>query len=108
MRAGGQHGKLRLEQARNAKQIGAQAGIGQPRGDIGKNPSRPFNSKHPNHLQARVEDFRVKILRTMKIRRSEVVEPRRNVAVLSIAQVLFGDGGELGVLEQVARQAIQS
>ncbi len=90
------------------QQIGAAPIIGQPRGDIGKNPSRPFNSKHPNHLQARVEDFRVKILRTMKIRRSEVVEPCRNVPVLSVAQVLRGDGGELGVLKQVVRQAIQS
>ena len=85
--AGGQHRRLRFEPARHAQQILSTAAIGQPLGNVGKNPSRPLDSKQPHHLKPRVQHFRAQILRPVEVGGGEVVERPGEIAVLTVAQV---------------------
>src|SRR5262245_49294798 len=85
MRADANQRWFRLEHPGDLQQIGAATRVLQPRLHVLEEPSGTFDPEEPIDEQAGIERFGAEIVRAVKIRRGEEVEPAGGVAVLPIA-----------------------
>ncbi|HEX6535201.1 MAG TPA: hypothetical protein VF041_11415 [Gemmatimonadaceae bacterium] len=107
VRAATDHGGLRLERPRHSHEDLASGRIVPAIHEVRQHPPRSFDPVQALDLEAGVPDLPPKLVRSMKVRRGEVVEPVRRVLVMAVEQIALDDARERGVAERLVCQPIE-
>src|SRR3982750_948575 len=98
MRADTEHRWLPLEQTGDPRQVVAPAGIPYPLRYIREEPTRTLQSEDLLDDQTSARHFLDQLLRAVKVRRGEVLQPPGGISMLPLAEVSLDDRGEGRVL----------
>src|SRR5262249_10537252 len=107
MRTEPDNGHLPLQCARDAEQVLPLSGIGPTFVEVRQDPSRTFEPEYRLTVEAHRRYLGLQLIRTMEIRRREVIPLVRRVSVLSLLQVLLHNRRESGVGKQIPGNTIE-
>src|SRR5690348_16116725 len=99
MRARTDQARLRLDATEHGQQSLPPVLVVEPRIESLIHPARSFDREKRFEAKSGLFDLRLNLLRTMKVRSREPLEPVRRVLVNAAREVTIDDGRELRVAE---------